>query len=86
MSKLPFVGPIFWKVFVVVVVLVVVAWFILARFELYERTTTDTVGSAISAVIFSYLVHLWLLPPEYLPGEEEEMFDDPGSPGDEEQA
>ncbi len=84
MNKLPFVGSIFWKVFAVVVSLVVLTWFILARFELYERTTTDTVGSAISSVIFSYLVHLWLLPPEYMPGEDEESVDDSlDSPGDE---
>ena len=72
MSKLPFVPRIFWTVFAIVVGSVVLVWFLLAKWELYERTTTDTVGSAISAVIFSYLVHLWMLPGEYPVDEDEE--------------
>lgn len=60
--KLPFVGRIFWKVFVVVTVLVVAAWYLIPRFTGYKIEPQDYGGSGISAVIFSYLVHLWLLP------------------------
>ena len=60
--KLPFVGRIFWKVFVVVTVLVVAAWYLIPRFSEYKIEPQDYGGSAISAVIFAYLVHLWLLP------------------------
>lgn len=62
MGKLPFVPHIFWPVLVVVAVLIVVAFVLFTRFAEYEKTTTDIVGSTISGVIFSYLVHLWLLP------------------------
>ena len=60
--KLPFVGRIFWKVFVVVTVLVVAAWYLIPRFTGYKIEPQDYGGSAISGVIFSYIVHLWLLP------------------------
>lgn len=62
MGKLPFVPRIFWAVLLIVAVLIVVTFALFAKFSTYERTTTDMVGSAISGVIFSYLVHLWLLP------------------------
>ena len=75
MSKLPFNRSIFWKVFIVVLVLVVGTFAVLAYFTSYERTDADTYGSLISALILAYLVHLWLLPAEYAPDEESE--DDP---------
>lgn len=61
-SKLPFVSRIFWKVFVVIVVLLVASWFLIPRVIDYEITSADYGGSSITAVILSYLVHLWLLP------------------------
>ena len=76
MSKLPFNRAIFWKIFITVMVLVVLTFVILFWFTKYQLTTADTYGSLISAVILSYLIHLWLLPPEYLP--EEEYDDEPG--------
>ena len=63
-SRVPFVPGIFWKVFVVVALLVVAAWLLIPRLTAYQITAADYGGSSISAVIFSYLVHLWLLPPE----------------------
>lgn len=75
MSKLPFNRSIFWKVFVVVLVVVVGTYAVLAYFTSYERTDADTYGSLISALILAYLVHLWLLPAEYAP--DEEFEDDP---------
>ena len=72
MSKLPFNRSIFWKVFVVVLVLVVGTFAVLAYFTSYERTDADTYGSLISALILAYLVHLWLLPAEYVPDDEYE--------------
>ena len=65
MSKLPFDRTIFWKVFLIVMALVVLTFFILFKFSSYQLTNADRFGSLLSATIFSYLVHLWLLPPEY---------------------
>lgn len=72
MSKLPFVPRIFWTVFAIVAVLVILVFIILVRFASYHRTTTDTVGAAISAIIFSYLVHLWVLPGDHPYDDEED--------------
>jgi len=71
MSKLPFVAGIFWRVLVVLAVLIVLVFWICIRFTEYERTTTDTVGATITGIIGAYLVHLWLLPAEYLPHAED---------------
>ena len=60
--KLPFVGRIFWKVLVVVAVLVVVGWFLIIRLTSYEITSADYGGSTVSGLILAYLIHLWLLP------------------------
>ena len=65
--KLPFVTRIFWKVLAAVAVLVVIAWAVIVKVFDYEITATDYGGSAISGVIFAYLVHLWLLPEEDSP-------------------
>ncbi len=62
--KLPFVGRIFWKVFVTVVVLLIAGWVLIPRVSEYEITNADYGGSSICAVILSYLVHLWMLPQE----------------------
>lgn len=70
MNRLPFEGRIFWKVFTAVAVAIVLAFVLFERFSDYERTTTDIVGSTISGILFSYLVHLWLLPGEEPPDEE----------------
>ncbi|MHC4695943.1 MAG: hypothetical protein ACYTFA_04275 [Planctomycetota bacterium] len=71
MSKLPFVASIFWKVIVVVAVLVVLTFVILVKFTEYERTRMDTGGAIITGIIFSYLLHLWMLPAEHLhPGDD----------------
>lgn len=61
-SKLPFVGRIFWKVFALIAVLLVIAWLGIPRVIDYTITPADYGGSAIAALILSYLVHLWLLP------------------------
>lgn len=63
-SKLPFVGRIFWKVFVTIIVLLVAGWILIPRLSSYEITNADYGGSSICSVILSYLIHLWLLPPE----------------------
>ena len=62
MGKLPFVAGLFWKTLTVVVVLVVVVWFLIARFGGYTITAADYGGSTISTVLFAYLIHLWLMP------------------------
>lgn len=73
MSKLPFDRAIFWKVFLVVMAVVVLTFFLLFKFSTYQLTNADRFGSLLSATIFSYLVHLWLLPPEY---DDEDYYDD----------
>lgn len=70
MGKLPFIPRIFWTVLLIVAVLIVATFAILPKFTSYERTTTDMVGAAISGLIFSYLVHLWLLPGDADPDED----------------
>lgn len=64
LRKLPFLGRIFWKVLVIVAVLVVVAWIVMVKAFGYVMQPQDYWGSAISGLIFVYLVHLWLLPEE----------------------
>lgn len=75
MGKLPFAAGIFWKTFVAVVVAVVVAWWLIVRLTGYEITAADYGGTTISTILFTYLIHLWLLPSEHL------QHDD--KPGDE---
>lgn len=70
MGKLPFIPRLFWTVLVIVAVLIVGTFVVLGRFTEYERTTTDMVGSSISGIIFSYLVHLWMIPGD--PGSDED--------------
>ncbi len=65
MSKLPFEGPLFFKCLVTVFILVIVTWVVIVNMTEYEMIGADYGGSFISAIIFSYLVHLWLLPGEY---------------------
>lgn len=69
-GRLPFVGRIFWKILPVVAVLVVLGfWVSLKLFDDYnEVTNADKVGSTISAILLSYLLHLWMLPAEELGG------------------
>ncbi len=73
MSKLPFEAPLFWKCLFTIFTLVVIAWVAAVKLMAYEMITPDYVGSFISAVIFSYLVHLWLLPGEY---EDDDEYED----------
>jgi len=62
MGKLPFAAGLFFKTLAVVVVLVIVAWYVIVHFFGYEMTAADYGGTTISATLFTYLVHLWLLP------------------------
>ena len=66
-GRFPFVGRIFWKVLLVVAVLVVIAWVVVTRVSDYKIKSADYGGSTISGIIFAYLVHLWLLPEEEPP-------------------
>lgn len=80
MSKLPFDRAIFWKVFLIVMALVVLTFYLLFKFSAYQLTNADRFGSLLSATIFSYLVHLWLLPPEYDDEDYELEGDEPATP------
>ena len=62
MGKLPFIAGLFWKTLAVVVILVVVTWSLIVRLSGYQITAADYGGTTISTVLFSYLVHLWLMP------------------------
>ncbi|MCH8149507.1 MAG: hypothetical protein IH987_16240 [Planctomycetes bacterium] len=73
LNKLPFDRVIFWKVFLIVMALVVLTFYLFFKFSAYQLTNADRFGSLLSATIFSYLVHLWLLPPEY---DDEDYYDD----------
>jgi len=71
MGKLPFAAGIFWKTLAVVIVLVVVAWWLIVRITGYQITPADYGGTTISAGLFAYLVHLWLLPGDRLHQEDD---------------
>jgi len=77
MSKLPFIPSLFFKTFAVVVVLVIVTWWlVLSVFypgynEGKGMSPADYGGTTISTILFTYLVHLWLMPIDDLPDDEE---------------
>ncbi len=71
MDKLPFAAGIFWRTFAIVVVLVVVGWWLIAKLTGYEITAADYGGTTISTILLVYLIHLWLLPSEHLHHDDE---------------
>jgi len=71
MRKLPFAGGLFWKTLGVVLAVVILAWWLVVRLTGYEITPADYGGTTISTILFSYLIHLWLLPSESLHGADE---------------
>jgi len=81
-SKLPLDFGIFWKTLAVVVVMVVLTWWVAIRFEFYDAMTpADYVGTTISTILFSYLIHLWILPASTLRGDH---FDSEAGPKEDE--
>jgi hypothetical protein len=60
---LPFVPSVFGKVLAIVMTLVLIG-FIASYLYYGELTGVDIAGTLISALIFTYMVHLWLLPPD----------------------
>lgn len=77
MSKLPFMPKLFFKTLVIVVVLVILAWWLALHFfpehvnEGKGMTPADYGGTTISTILFTYLVHLWLMPMDDYPEESE---------------
>lgn len=71
MGKIPFAAGLFWKTFIVIVALVVITWFVVVKISGYAITPADYGGTTISTILFSYLVHLWLLPSEQLNREDD---------------
>jgi len=61
MAKLPLAPRVFVKVLVVILVALGIAY-VTVIWIAGSISTTDVVGSAISAILFAYLVHLWLVP------------------------
>lgn len=72
MGKLPFATGLFWKTFAVVVALVVLTWWLVEKFSDYEMTPADYGGTTISTILFTYLIHLWMLPAEQLHPDDDE--------------
>lgn len=70
MKKLPFIPGMFFKVLFVVVLLVTTAWSLVLWLSDYEVIPADYVGTVITSVLFSYLIHLWIIPTDHV------MFDD----------
>jgi hypothetical protein len=60
-KSLPFQPALFAKVFAVIFTLVAIAFVVVVRIH-GSIATRDIIGSLISALIGSYLVHLWLMP------------------------
>lgn len=75
--RLPFVSGLFWKTLAVVAAAVTVAWTLVFTLTEYEIMPADYGGTIISTLIFSYLVHLWIMPHDDLNPEEP----DGGAPG-----
>ncbi len=61
----------FGKTFAVMVVLVVLTWWLVTKITGYVITPADYGGTIISTILFTYLVHLWLLPSEHLDRDDE---------------
>ena len=59
-SLFEFVPAVFWKVLAATLTAVMLGW--LGAMWIYgELKTVDIVGSLISAPIFAYMVHLWIV-------------------------
>lgn len=81
--KLPFVPGVYFKVLAVVAALVAIVWALVLNFSEYETTNADFGGTIISSLIFTYLIHLWIIPiddafPEESTGDEHEPHADGG--------
>ncbi len=59
-SLFEFVSAVFWKVLAATLTVVMLGW-IGAMWIFGELKTVDIVGSLISAPIFAYMVHLWIV-------------------------
>ncbi len=59
-SLFDFVPAVFWKVLAATLTVVMLGW-LGAIWIFGELKTVDIVGSLISAPIFAYLVHLWII-------------------------
>jgi len=77
--KLPFVPRIFWITLGIVAGLVAIVWTLVLKFTEYELMDADYGGTVISSIIFSYLVHLWVMPIDDAMLDENAPFDEPGA-------
>ncbi len=59
-SVFEFVPGVFWKALAATLTVVLLGW-IVAIWFFDELKTVDICGSPISAPIFAYLVHLWIV-------------------------
>jgi len=75
--KLPFVPRIFWITLGIVAGLVAIVWTLVLKFTEYELMDADYGGTVISSIIFSYLVHLWVMPIDDAMLDDGPSFDEP---------
>jgi len=76
MSKLPFIPSLFFKTLAVVVVLVIATWALVLKMGWYEKMTpADYGGTTISTILFTYLVHLWLMPIDDYPEDSDDEIE-----------
>jgi len=76
--KLPFVTGVYFKVLAAVALVAGIAWTLVFTLSDYEIMPADYGGTVISSLIFSYLLHLWIIPiDDALP---EEFQGDSGDP------
>lgn len=74
---LPFVTGLYFKTLAIVAVLVAGTWALIRVLSDYEVTNADFGGTIISSLIFTYLIHLWIMPiDDAVP---EEFGDDAGA-------
>ena len=76
MKKLPFYPGIFFKTLLVVVILVTVVWSLYLWLSDYIVTPADYIGTFISTILLTYLVHLWIMPTDHSLFEDESDSDE----------
>ncbi|GEM_PF-2810276 len=75
--RLPFVGRVFWWTLPATYLVAALIWGGVIAFSDYKTMPADYGGTIISSAILAYLIHLWLIPVDELPGVESESS--PGS-------
>jgi len=70
--RLPFVGRVFWWTLPATYLAAALVWGGVLVLTEYKTMPADYGGTIISSAILAYLIHLWLIPVDELPGAESE--------------